>query len=79
MTMSSNTTASPHSLPATEAIAGSSTGPDTNEAWRKRRKVTRSKNGCLCCRKRRKKCDMVKPECLACGRLQIVSLALFVD
>ncbi|WVR07312.1 hypothetical protein IAU60_004353 [Kwoniella sp. DSM 27419] len=38
---------------------------------RKRRKVTRSKLGCLTCRKRRKLCDMAKPACGACERLSL--------
>ncbi|WWD17573.1 hypothetical protein CI109_102014 [Kwoniella shandongensis] len=38
---------------------------------RKRRKVTRSKLGCLTCRRRRKLCDMTKPECGACVRLKM--------
>lgn len=40
---------------------------------RKRRKVTRSRLGCLTCRKRRKLCDMIKPICQACTRLKIAS------
>lgn len=40
---------------------------------RKRRKVTRSRLGCLTCRKRRKLCDMTKPICQACTRLKIAS------
>lgn len=28
----------------------------------------RSRNGCLCCRRRRKKCDEQKPRCIACQR-----------
>ena len=43
------------------------------EAGRKRRKVTRSRAGCLTCRKRRKLCDMGKPDCGACERLRMVS------
>ena len=31
-------------------------------------KPLRGKKGCLCCRKRRKKCDERKPTCLACER-----------
>ncbi|KAK8858954.1 hypothetical protein IAR55_003185 [Kwoniella newhampshirensis] len=38
---------------------------------RKRRKVTRSKSGCLTCRRRRKLCDMAKPQCGACVRLTL--------
>ena len=41
---------------------------------RKRRKVTRTRAGCLTCRQRRKACDMVKPECGACLRLKKVSI-----
>ncbi|KAF5645184.1 transcriptional activator [Fusarium sp. NRRL 25303] len=35
-----------------------------------RRKHPRSKNGCLTCRTKRKKCDEVKPICTACERSQ---------
>ncbi|CZR37573.1 uncharacterized protein FPRO_02166 [Fusarium proliferatum ET1] len=35
-----------------------------------RRKHPRSKNGCLTCRAKRKKCDEVKPICTACERSQ---------
>ncbi|ORY35758.1 fungal-specific transcription factor domain-domain-containing protein [Naematelia encephala] len=38
----------------------------------KRRPVTRSRAGCLTCRKRRKLCDMSRPECHACKRLSMV-------
>jgi hypothetical protein len=41
---------------------------------RKRRKVTRTRSGCLTCRQRRKACDMAKPECGACLRLKKVSI-----
>lgn len=33
-----------------------------------RRKITRTKTGCLCCRKRKKKCDELKPGCSGCVR-----------
>lgn len=47
--------------------------PDENGTiTRKRRKVTRTRSGCLTCRRRRKACDMVKPECGACLRLKKV-------
>lgn len=32
---------------------------------------TRSRGGCLTCRRRKKKCDGVKPTCLACTRLKL--------
>ncbi|ODV96565.1 hypothetical protein PACTADRAFT_48398, partial [Pachysolen tannophilus NRRL Y-2460] len=34
----------------------------------KKAKITRSKNGCLCCRRRRKKCDEIHPKCGGCTR-----------
>ena len=40
---------------------------------RKRRKVERSRSGCLTCRKRHKLCDRGKPSCAACQRLSLVS------
>jgi hypothetical protein len=45
---------------------------DAPDTGRKRRKVTRSRLGCLTCRKRRKLCDMTKPFCNACSRLKMV-------
>ncbi|KAK2051492.1 hypothetical protein LY76DRAFT_528512, partial [Colletotrichum caudatum] len=33
-----------------------------------RRNFPRSKEGCLTCRTRRKKCDEVKPDCTMCRR-----------
>jgi transcriptional activator protein UGA3 len=47
-------------------------GP-TRHGPRKRRKVTRSKLGCLTCRRRKKLCDMEHPTCSACVRLGKVS------
>lgn len=32
------------------------------------RKITRTKTGCLCCRRRKKKCDELKPGCSGCLR-----------
>jgi hypothetical protein len=40
-------------------------------------KHTRSRAGCLTCRKRRKGCDRSKPICGACDRLKLVCLRLF--
>lgn len=37
---------------------------------RKRRPLVRTRTGCLCCRRRRKKCDERKPKCGACARLK---------
>jgi hypothetical protein len=52
----------------------SQTPASTNkESGRKRRKVVRSRAGCLVCRKRRKACDMAKPQCGTCVRLKMVS------
>ncbi|ORY27123.1 fungal-specific transcription factor domain-domain-containing protein [Naematelia encephala] len=48
-----------------------SSGLSAESPGRKRRKVTRSKSGCLTCRKRRKLCDMIKPACGACSRLKM--------
>jgi hypothetical protein len=43
-----------------------------DEPSRKRRKVKRTRNGCLTCRKRRKLCDLERPLCGACVRLKLV-------
>jgi hypothetical protein len=57
-----------------EPLTSSQTlGPDSKEPGRKRRKVVRSRAGCLVCRKRRKACDMTKPQCGTCVRLKMVS------
>jgi len=45
------------------------------DAHRKRRKAIRTRSGCLTCRKRRKACDMGKPDCGACVRLKQVRTA----
>lgn len=37
---------------------------------RKRRPLIRTRTGCLCCRRRRKKCDEQRPRCGACVRLR---------
>ncbi|ANZ74249.1 BA75_01817T0 [Komagataella pastoris] len=34
----------------------------------KRRKIVRTKTGCFCCRKRKKKCDEIRPKCSGCSR-----------
>ena len=47
---------------------GDDAGPST-----KKRKVKRSRSGCLTCRKRRKLCDMHRPQCQSCERLKLVS------
>lgn len=39
-----------------------------NYKIQKKTKITRSKTGCLCCRRRRKKCDEVHPKCGGCTR-----------
>ncbi|WWC61542.1 uncharacterized protein I303_104126 [Kwoniella dejecticola CBS 10117] len=60
--------------PASPASSSRPSNDATSQALspgRKRRKVTRSKLGCLTCRKRRKLCDQNKPNCGACGRLQL--------
>lgn len=38
------------------------------EAQKPRRKITRTKTGCYCCRRRKKKCDEHKPICSGCLR-----------
>lgn len=43
---------------------------------RKRRKITRSREGCLTCRRRRKLCSFDKPVCEACARLSLVSCSV---
>ncbi|OWB85483.1 hypothetical protein B5S33_g4151 [[Candida] boidinii] len=40
---------------------------DSNEQHLKP-KITRTKTGCFCCRKRKKKCDELKPICSGCSR-----------
>lgn len=45
----------------------------------KRRKVSRSRAGCLTCRKRRKLCDMARPVCNACDRLEMVRVLRDLD
>lgn len=52
--------------------SGSKDDTKADGSARKRRKVTRSRAGCLTCRKRRKLCDMAKPDCGACERLRMV-------
>lgn len=52
--------------------SGSKDDAKADGTARKRRKVTRSRAGCLTCRKRRKLCDMAKPDCGACERLRMV-------
>ncbi|KAK6910371.1 hypothetical protein I203_104403 [Kwoniella mangroviensis CBS 8507] len=65
---SSQTTGNP---PASPAGSSKPSNDTPLSPGRKRRKVTRSKLGCLTCRKRRKLCDMMKPTCGACTRLQL--------
>lgn len=43
---------------------------DSPSNFRPRRE--RSRKGCFCCRRRRKKCDEQKPKCLACQRNKLV-------
>lgn len=35
---------------------------------KEKKKITRTKTGCLCCRRRKKKCDELKPGCSGCVR-----------
>jgi hypothetical protein len=58
-----------------EHVGEDQSGNGGTDTGRKRRKVTRSRAGCLTCRKRRKLCDMGKPDCGACERLRMVSAA----
>lgn len=51
-----------------------SDSPEGDARQRKRRRVTRTRLGCFTCRKRRKRCDMTKPECCTCQRLKLVSV-----
>ena len=72
--MSSSTPRSstqPHSNAPSTPGSPPESGPPGSK---KRAKVTRSKDGCLCCRKRRKRCDMERPDCSACQRLRLVSV-----
>jgi len=41
---------------------------DFKQQQQQRRKITRTKTGCFCCRKRKKKCDEIKPSCSGCTR-----------
>ncbi|KAL1410868.1 hypothetical protein Q8F55_001811 [Vanrija albida] len=50
---------------------GADRQPSSSKRPSRRIKYTRSKSGCLTCRKRRKQCDMAKPKCQACVRLQL--------
>jgi hypothetical protein len=60
-------------VPEPPGVADQSPTPGQLEPGRKRRKVVRSRAGCLICRKRRKACDMTKPQCGTCVRLKMVS------
>ncbi|ODV86521.1 hypothetical protein CANARDRAFT_27713, partial [[Candida] arabinofermentans NRRL YB-2248] len=44
----------------------SSSSKDKNSNPKK--KITRTKTGCFCCRRRKKKCDEIKPSCSGCSR-----------
>lgn len=71
-TTNANSAATSSNNGAPQAVSGSpANGNQTLSPGRKRRKVTRSRLGCLTCRKRRKLCDMAKPVCQACTRLKI--------
>ncbi|KAF8474814.1 trimeric LpxA-like protein [Kalaharituber pfeilii] len=43
-------------------------GPDRERKIRKRQFANRTKTGCITCRRRKKKCDEGKPECINCKR-----------
>ena len=66
----------PSHSPQDPGQSGSKDDPKPDGTARKRRKVTRSRAGCLTCRKRRKLCDMAKPDCGACERLRMVCLPM---
>lgn len=51
----------------------------TCDMKRTRRACTRTKSGCLPCRRRRKKCDEIKPECSGCFRNQLICAWPFRD
>lgn len=40
----------------------------SNQITKEKKKITRTKTGCFCCRKRKKKCDERKPACSGCLR-----------
>lgn len=42
---------------------------DSGPSARKKQKKTRSRDGCLVCRKSKKACDKTKPQCMRCKRL----------
>ncbi|WRT66087.1 uncharacterized protein IL334_003040 [Kwoniella shivajii] len=62
---------SPSESPAESSRLSNDASGSLLSPGRKRRKVTRSKLGCLTCRRRRKLCDMSKPKCGACDRLKL--------
>lgn len=41
---------------------------DGTHIVKEKKKITRTKTGCLCCRRRKKKCDEQKPACSGCLR-----------
>ncbi|KAG7829144.1 hypothetical protein KL920_002937 [Ogataea angusta] len=47
---------------ASPTLAPQNCGPE------RRKKITRTKTGCFCCRRRKKKCDEKKPACSGCVR-----------
>ncbi|GMM27763.1 hypothetical protein DAMA08_004790 [Martiniozyma asiatica (nom. inval.)] len=48
-------------------VKKSATSPK-NSLLKEKKKITRTKSGCFCCRKRKKKCDEQKPACSGCIR-----------
>ena len=71
-TMTPSPTSPGSSTPNNHGYDVTQDGP-TRHGPRKRRKITRSKLGCLTCRRRKKLCNMAHPVCESCSRLGRVS------
>lgn len=54
--------------PANRLCCSSPFKPDDESHMKEKKKITRTKTGCYCCRKRKKKCDEMKPACSGCVR-----------
>lgn len=56
---------------------GLSTSPRGARKQRIRRKVSRTRAGCMTCKSRRKRCDMTRPCCGDCTRLNLVGVTYY--
>lgn len=59
---------------ADDSLDGLSTSARGARKQRIRRKVSRTRTGCLTCKSRRKRCDMTRPCCGDCTRLNLVGV-----